>query len=177
IEQRGFTNEDQSLENQELPSIDPVAESENQETQSQESASLEDLSEQEILGVEGTPTQEEEVDSEQSGELGNNKEEISDAEGNIPNPNPVGEENPKGGELEVITYPNPVIEGFSIYIKNFENEHAQYQLFDPQGRQLESNRITDKTTKIRIAHLSAATYLLWVFVSNQPIKTFKIVKK
>ncbi|MGS0526288.1 T9SS type A sorting domain-containing protein [Zobellia nedashkovskayae] len=80
-------------------------------------------------------------------------------------------------EVEIVTYPNPVVEGFSIGIKNYESERAWYQLFDYQGRLVTDGQITSENTKVMISQLKPATYLLKVFMTNQIFKTLKILKK
>ncbi|SIS42596.1 Por secretion system C-terminal sorting domain-containing protein [Zobellia uliginosa] len=81
------------------------------------------------------------------------------------------------GEVDIVTYPNPVVDDFSIGIKNYRDQHAWYQLFDQGGRALLDGRISGRTTEVAIPHLSPATYVLRIYIANQTVKTLRILKK
>ncbi|MDO6810405.1 T9SS type A sorting domain-containing protein, partial [Zobellia galactanivorans] len=81
------------------------------------------------------------------------------------------------GEVDIVTYPNPVVDDFFIGIKNYKNQNAWYQLFDQRGRALLDGRISGRTTEVAIPHLSPATYVLRIYIANQTVKTLRILKK
>ena len=80
-------------------------------------------------------------------------------------------------EVKIIIFPNPTTESTTIEIPNFDNELIFYQLYDQYGRQLKSNFITSRTTKVIIDYLSSSTYFLTVTVSDKITKSFKILKR
>ncbi len=79
-------------------------------------------------------------------------------------------------KAKIAIYPNPTVEYTTINIEDFENEFTFYQLFDIQGKQLESNQITNQNTKIIMSHRSNSIYFLRVVILNNLTQTFKIIK-
>ncbi|MEI6348446.1 MAG: T9SS type A sorting domain-containing protein [Bacteroidota bacterium] len=88
----------------------------------------------------------------------------------------IGLEEAKEINLMVSVYPNPTKEFLNLKVENYNVENLSYQLFDIQGRLLESKKIESKETSIVTSNLVPATYFLKVIESNREIKTFKIVK-
>lgn len=80
-------------------------------------------------------------------------------------------------EVKIIIFPNPATESTTIEIPNFENELTFYQLYDQNGRQLKSNLITSRSTKVMMNYLSSSIYVLTVTVSDKVTKSFKILKR
>lgn len=79
--------------------------------------------------------------------------------------------------LEMIVYPNPATELVNLKIENYDSDSLSYALFDMQGRQLATNKITHDETQIQLNHLASAIYLLTVSDGSKLLKTFKIIKK
>jgi hypothetical protein len=88
----------------------------------------------------------------------------------------IGLEEAKEINLMVSAYPNPTKEFLNLKVENYNVENLSYQLFDIQGKLLESKKIESKETTIVTSNLAPATYFLKVIESNREIKTFKIVK-
>jgi hypothetical protein len=85
---------------------------------------------------------------------------------NIPNVN-----------LEMVAYPNPTTDLVNLKIENYQSDSLSYALFDLQGRQIATNKITKNETQIQMNNLASAIYLLTVRDKNNLLKTFKIIKK
>lgn len=98
----------------------------------------------------------------------------------------IGLEEAKGINLSVSAYPNPTTDYLSLSINdNVQTRHAlsqlSFQLYDMQGKLLQSEKITSKQTTIVMSNLVPATYFVKVIVKTQglayqEVKTFKIIK-
>lgn len=86
-------------------------------------------------------------------------------------------EEAKGINLSVSAYPNPTTDYLTLEVKNFELSKLHYQLYDMNGKLLQSEKITGKRTSVVMNHLISASYFVKVFQARQEIKTFKIIKK
>ena len=78
--------------------------------------------------------------------------------------------------LELVAYPNPTNNALTLNIGNYNNEKLTYQLYDMQGKLLDSKQVVDSSTTIGMQELPVSTYLLNVLDNNALIKTFRIVK-
>ena len=78
--------------------------------------------------------------------------------------------------LELITYPNPTNNALTLNIGNYNNEKLTYQLYDMQGKLLDSKQVVNNNTTIGMQNLPTSTYLLNVLGNNALIKTFRIIK-
>jgi hypothetical protein len=78
--------------------------------------------------------------------------------------------------LELVAYPNPTNNALTLNIGNYNNEKLTYQLYDMQGKLLDSKQVVNSTTSIGMQELPVSTYLLNVLDNNAVIKTFRIVK-
>lgn len=88
-----------------------------------------------------------------------------------------GIEEVKGINLSVTAYPNPTADYLTLSINEFDSSDLTYQLFDINGKLLQTEKITNNQTSIAMSNLVPATYLVKVTQSNKAIKTFKIIKK
>jgi len=79
--------------------------------------------------------------------------------------------------LQVGTYPNPVTRVFIIRASNFSERSLEYHLMDLQGRLIKEGRIENSKTKVNIANVPVAIYLLMISDNGTRIKTIKIIKK
>lgn len=79
-------------------------------------------------------------------------------------------------EISLSISPNPVLDFLSLRVDDFEKEKLVYQLFDLNGKLLESGKITDNLTQIPTSRLISATYFLKIKASGADLKTFKIIK-
>lgn len=78
--------------------------------------------------------------------------------------------------LQCTAYPNPTTDKLTLSIADVENSHLSYQLFDIDGKLLESQNIESAETSINMEQYKTATYFLRVRNANSEIKTFKIIK-
>lgn len=79
-------------------------------------------------------------------------------------------------KLTLRAYPNPVKAFLMLSVKSPQLSDLHFQLFDLQGKLLQSNQMNDSQTLIDMSHLVSSTYFVKVLRENSEIKTFKIVK-
>ena len=82
----------------------------------------------------------------------------------------------KGINLRVSAYPNPITDFLTLSVDNFEVSNLSYQVYDINGKLLETKKLEGNKTSIVMSNLVPATYFLKVIQSNKEVKTFKIVK-
>ena len=85
-------------------------------------------------------------------------------------------EEAKGINLSVSVYPNPTTDYLTLEVKDFELSTLHFQLYDMNGKLLQSEKISGSQTSITMGNLVSATYFVKVIQSNKEIKTFKIIK-
>ena len=76
--------------------------------------------------------------------------------------------------LELSVYPNPTTDYLTLKVEKTDN--LNYQLFDMQGRLIESKAVTSSSSNINLEGQPIATYFLKITKNNQLIKTFKVIK-
>lgn len=86
-------------------------------------------------------------------------------------------EKTKGINLSVTAFPNPTTDFLTLEIKEFELSNLYVQLYDMNGKLLQSQKITDSQTIIAMGELIPAAYFVKVVQNNKEVKTFKIIKK
>ena len=87
-----------------------------------------------------------------------------------------GIEEAKDINLSVSAYPNPTTDYLTLSIGEFDISNLSYQLYDMQGKLLQSGKITGNQTSIVMSNLVPATYFVKVTEGNKEVKTFKIIK-
>lgn len=87
-----------------------------------------------------------------------------------------GIEDAKSINLTVSVYPNPTTDYLTLDVKDFDLSNLSFQLYDINGRLLQSQKITGNRTSIRMSNLLAAIYFVKVIQGNRDVKTFKIIK-
>lgn len=87
-----------------------------------------------------------------------------------------GLEDTKGINLSVSAYPNPTIDNLTLEVKHFDLSILSFQLFDMQGKLLQTQKITGNQTSIDMSDLVPATYFVKVSQGMKEVKTFKIIK-
>lgn len=85
-------------------------------------------------------------------------------------------EESKGINLSVLVYPNPTTENLTLNIVDFDIAKLMYELYDMNGKLLQSKKITEKQTKIEMSNLMPTTYFIKVAKENKEVKTFKVIK-
>ncbi len=86
-------------------------------------------------------------------------------------------EKTKGINLSVTAFPNPTTDFLTLEIKEFELSDLYVQLYDMNGKLVQSQKIIDSQTTIAMGELVPATYFVKVVQNNKEVKTFKIIKK
>lgn len=76
--------------------------------------------------------------------------------------------------LEMSIYPNPTTNYLTLKVE--ETDNLTYQLYDLQGKVIESKALNSTYTNISLEVQPSATYFLKVTKNNQIVKTFKIIK-
>lgn len=74
----------------------------------------------------------------------------------------------------MMVYPNPTKGIVTLTTGNYAFENLTYQLFDLNGRQIISQKITQAETQIHLEKEASTLYFLKVFDTNVLLKTFKI---
>ncbi len=87
-----------------------------------------------------------------------------------------GLEKAKGVNFSITAYPNPTTDYLTLSTNEFDFSDFSYQLYDMQGKLLQSKKITSKQTGIFMRNLVSATYFVKVIQGNKEVKTFKIIK-
>ncbi len=79
-------------------------------------------------------------------------------------------------KIECTTYPNPTTDFLIVKFENYFNENLSYELYDMNGKQIESKRLIFNETRIKLKSREPSNYLLIIKEENKKIKTFKIIK-
>lgn len=87
-----------------------------------------------------------------------------------------GVEEAKEIELSCLLFPNPTSDFVNLKLNSFKVENIIYQIFDFNGKLLESKTIEGDETSIEMKKYADAVYFLKVFQGDKELKTFKIVK-
>jgi hypothetical protein len=76
----------------------------------------------------------------------------------------------------ISAYPNPTTENLTLKVKDFELSTLYFQLFDMQGKLLETKKLVGNETNIETSNLAPAIYFLKVKDGDKELKMFKIIK-
>ena len=87
-----------------------------------------------------------------------------------------GIEEAKDIKLSVSAYPNPTTDYLTLSIDAFDISNSSYQLYDMNGKLLQSKKITGNQTSIIMINLVPSIYFVKVISGNQLVKVFKIIK-
>jgi hypothetical protein len=87
-----------------------------------------------------------------------------------------GIEETKGITLQCTVYPNPTIDFLTLKVENYTTIGLTYQLYDVNGKLIESQKIAGNEASIVMSNLLPSTYFLKVTENNKEVKTFKIIK-
>jgi hypothetical protein len=80
-------------------------------------------------------------------------------------------------KVSLVVFPNPVSSNLILESKNHEGKNLSYQLYDLEGKLLDSKIITSNQTSVNTNNLLPAEYLLHITSNNVVVKNFKIIKK
>ena len=73
-------------------------------------------------------------------------------------------------------YPNPTNDLLILKTESYKTKNLYYQLFDINGKLLESQKIENCETNINTSKLAPAVYFLKIMENRKVIKNFKIIK-
>ena len=79
--------------------------------------------------------------------------------------------------LMVSVYPNPTTDYLILKVGTLRLTTLNFQLFDMNGKIIESNKLESNETSIRMNNLIPSTYFLKLVENNKEVKVFKIIKK
>ncbi|MDA3816335.1 MAG: T9SS type A sorting domain-containing protein [Prolixibacteraceae bacterium] len=99
-----------------------------------------------------------------------------------------GIEEAEGIHLSVTAYPNPTTDYLTLEVKDFELSTLHFQLFNMNGKLLQTKKLTGIETQIDMNSYVPSTYFVKVYAvgrndrtgvisGSQPIKEFKIIKQ
>ncbi len=88
-----------------------------------------------------------------------------------------GIEKAQGIQLSVSAYPNPTNNFLQLKVENEKLYDLTFQLYDMNGRHLQSEKIIEAETSIDMSNLVTATYFVKVKLNDKVLKVFKIIKK
>lgn len=88
----------------------------------------------------------------------------------------LGTDNYQNIDLLMTIYPNPTVNTIILKIENYYLDTLSFQLFDINGKQILSQKISATETLIDLQNIAAAFYLLKIIDIDKTIKTFKIIK-
>ena len=77
---------------------------------------------------------------------------------------------------DCLIYPNPANDYFIIEFKGINTASGKMQLIDMTGKFLLQENLNENYTKIDIDSFKSGIYLLQIYIQDQPVQTFKIVK-
>lgn len=89
----------------------------------------------------------------------------------------VGFDENSGIKLQLAIYPNPTLSEVTLNIGTLNPKGVIYYLYDEQGRLLFSEKLTSEQTKVPMANLPSATYILKVHNKKADLQTFNIIKR
>jgi hypothetical protein len=87
-----------------------------------------------------------------------------------------GLEEAKGITLSVTAYPNPTTDFLQLKVESEKLKDLSFQLYDMNGKLLQSEKIIGNQTSIVMSNLVPANYFVKVIQGNKEVKTFKIIK-
>ncbi len=86
-------------------------------------------------------------------------------------------EEAKDISLSISAYPNPTTDYLILTVENFEFSSLEFQLYNTNGKLLQTVKATGQETKIQTHDLAPASYFVKVIANENEIKVFKIVKQ
>jgi hypothetical protein len=77
---------------------------------------------------------------------------------------------------DIVAYPNPATEFIKLKIENITLQGASFSIADLQGKNLLMKQPVSDNQLIDLSSYATGVYLLTVWINQQPIKVFKIIK-
>ncbi len=88
----------------------------------------------------------------------------------------IGIDDIDGINLYYSAYPNPVTEFLTLSINGVEAFQLVCSLYDLDGKLIQQIQVTDPETKIWMADLVPASYIIRLTQGNKVVRSFKVVK-
>ncbi|MDR2979634.1 MAG: T9SS type A sorting domain-containing protein, partial [Bacteroidales bacterium] len=79
--------------------------------------------------------------------------------------------------VDVQVFPNPVDDNLTVFLSELPEGDLVFQLFDPMGRNLISQPLTDHYTTVNLNKLSPGLYYYRVLNDGIPMGSDKVVKR
>jgi len=79
--------------------------------------------------------------------------------------------------LSVTAYPNPTRDFLQLRVEYQDFKDLSYQLYDMNGKLLQTKELIGTETQIDFSSYTPATYFVKVTQGNRELKIFKIIKK
>ncbi len=89
----------------------------------------------------------------------------------------IGLEEVKGINLLITAYPNPTTNYLQLKVESEKYKDLSYQLYDMNGKLLQTKKLTGTETQINMSNYVSATYFVRVIEESKLIIEFKIIKK
>ncbi|MBN2819885.1 MAG: T9SS type A sorting domain-containing protein [Bacteroidales bacterium] len=86
-------------------------------------------------------------------------------------------EKSKEMKLNIVVWPNPVIDELALIVEEPEISNLSYQLYNIEGKLLNEENINNNRTNIIMNKHPKSMYFIKVFCGKKEIKVFKIIKK
>lgn len=80
-------------------------------------------------------------------------------------------------QLLVSAYPNPTTDYLILDINESEYKNMCVQLYDMNGKLLQSQNLTESKTQINMRNYPPASYFVRVISENKSVKEFKVIKQ
>lgn len=81
-----------------------------------------------------------------------------------------------GIDLLVSVYPNPTNDYLILEVKDLKLSDLSFQLYNMQGKHLQTEKVTGNQSSIFMSKLVPATYFVKVIQGQKEVKTFEIIK-
>lgn len=82
----------------------------------------------------------------------------------------------KNISLSFAVYPNPTTDFMKLKTDSYSGKNLIYQLYQLDGKVLETKKIEETETSISMTHLASGIYFLKVTEVDKVLKTFQIIK-
>lgn len=79
-------------------------------------------------------------------------------------------------DIGLTVYPNPTTNLIKLKVESSNIDNLSFQLYDLQGKLLETQKINSANTLINVENFPNATYFVKVLRNNKEVETFKIIK-
>lgn len=76
----------------------------------------------------------------------------------------------------ISVFPNPAQDNLILKIENYTEKDLDFQLYDINGKILDSGKIVEIMTSINISKYPSSSYFIKIHKGNKELKIFKIIK-